>query len=176
MKARSGAGIRVQQLDPVRDVGSDAGQFSLQHRIGMLQRIEYWIRPSVCGENAIAITIAKTRTVRKQPFTRFPLAEQALLNLFSRADLDQRRFAGDSVVPVASADAEPMHSSEINLSSISTRALGSFLAVTVGPCASKPFKMKRDQRFIFEPRLRGPNHRAHKISRFQRHDSCSLET
>lgn len=61
-----------QQFDPVRGVALDAGQFSLQHGFGMSQRVEWRIRPTVCGENAIAITTAKTSPVRKRLFTRFP--------------------------------------------------------------------------------------------------------
>ena len=68
-----------QQFDPVRCIGSDAGQFFLQDAgqfvlqsdIGMLQLNTGCIRPS-CGVNAVAITTAIAKSVRKGPFTAFP--------------------------------------------------------------------------------------------------------
>jgi hypothetical protein len=68
-----------QPFDPVWCVGSDAGhfflqdagQFLLQPDVSMLHLNTGRSRPS-CGENAIAITTAIAKSVRKGPFTAFP--------------------------------------------------------------------------------------------------------
>jgi hypothetical protein len=89
-KTRGGADTSEQQFDRVRFVASDAGQLSLQHGIDMLELTDGRIRQRL-RRKRLAIATAKTRRIRKEPFTAFPLgpSDQVLLSPFlSKADLD----------------------------------------------------------------------------------------